>query len=72
MVSKKIESLTVDELSYIEKILGKELAKEMDQDKTWQNKHGYGRPFEKQRRILNCMNAIRAQRDLKNKLSIKW
>ena len=39
---------------------------------TWKSKNGYSRPFAQQRRILNCMNAIRAQREYKRKMSIKW
>tara|TARA_B100000900_G_scaffold409979_1_gene426831 strand:- start:671 stop:889 length:219 start_codon:yes stop_codon:yes gene_type:complete len=72
MVSKQLEDLSEDDLQYIEKLLGESLSKELEADKTWKSKNGYSRPFAQQRRILNCMNAIRAQREYKRKMSIKW
>jgi hypothetical protein len=72
MVSKQFQELSEQDLSYMEKLLGEALGKEIEQDKTWQNKNGYSRPFQKQRQILNCMNAIRAQKDFKKKMAVKW
>jgi len=72
MVAKQFENLSEDDLRYIEALLGNELRKEMDADKTWDSKHHYRRPYEKTKRILNCMNAVKAQRDLTKKLSVKW
>ena len=44
MVSKEFNNLGDEDLMYIETLLAKELAKEMEQDKTWQSKNGYHRP----------------------------
>ena len=67
-----MESLTEDELQLMEKLLGEALSKEMDQDKTWQTKNGYSRPFQKQRKILNCLNAVKAQRNMVRLKATKW
>lgn len=72
MVSKQFDALTEDELQFMEKLLGEALGKEIEQDKTWQNKNGYSRPFQKQRKILNCLNAIKAQRTMKKVRETKW
>lgn len=72
MVSKKVDALTEDELQFMEKLLGEALGKEMEQDKTWQTKNGYSRPFQKQRKILNCLNAIKSQRHMLKVHATKW
>lgn len=72
MVSKALQNLSDDDLHYIEQLLGEALGREIDADKTWKSKNGYARPFQKQRQILNCLNAVKSTRDLKRKLSIKW
>ena len=38
-------ALTEEELTLMEKLLGEALSKEIEQDKTWQNKNGYSRPL---------------------------
>ena len=68
----KIQLLNDDELMFMEKILGEALSKEIEQDKTWQNKNGYSRPFQKQRKILNCLNAVKSQRQFQKIKSTKW
>ena len=72
MVSKKINDLSDDDLSYLEKLLGEQFAKELEQDKTWSQKNNYHRPGEKKSKIVRLMNAIRAQRDVKKRTSLKW
>ena len=72
MASRAFESLTEEDLRYLETLLGEAYSKEMNEDRTWQTKNGYARPFQKQRRILNCLNAIRSQKDYLRKTSIKW
>ena len=64
--------LTEEELTLMEKLLGEALSKEIEQDKTWQNKNGYSRPFQKQRKILNCLNAIKSQRNMRKISAAKW
>ena len=56
----------------MEKLLGEALRKEIDQDKTWQNKNGYTRPYQKQRKILNCLNAVKSQRNMVRLKATKW
>ena len=65
-------ALTEEELTLMEKLLGEALSKEMEQDKTWQNKNGYSRPFQKQRKILNCLNAKKSQRNMRKISAAKW
>ena len=72
MVSKKIQELSNDDLSYLEKLLGEQFAKECERDKTWVQKNNYHRPGEKKSRILRLMNAIRAQQDIKKRTAEKW
>jgi len=72
MVSKKIQELSNDDLSYLEKLLGEQFAKELERDKTWVQKNNYHRPGEKKSRILRLMNAIRAQQDIKKRTAEKW
>jgi hypothetical protein len=72
MVSKQFEALTEDELQFMEKLLAEALGKEIEQDKTWQNKNGYSRPFQKQRKILNCLNAIKSQKRVQKLRATKW
>ena len=72
MVSKKIQELSNDDLSFLEKLLGEKFAEELERDKTWQQKNNYSRPGEKKSRIVRLMNAIRAQKSFKKSLSEKW
>ena len=72
MVSKKIQELSDDDLSYLEKLLGEKFAEELEQDKTWVQKNKYDRPGEKKSRIIRLMNAIRAQKDIKKRTAEKW
>ena len=72
MVSKELNNLGDEDLLYIETLLAKELAKEMEQDKHWQSKNGYHRPHQKSRRILSCMNAIKSQRRIARVHATKW
>ena len=72
MVSKELDNLNDEDLMYIETLLARELAKEMEQDKTWHSKNGYHRPHQRSRRILNCMNAIKSQRHIAKVHATKW
>jgi hypothetical protein len=56
----------------LEKLLGEQFAKELEQDKTWSQKNNYHRPGEKKNRIVRLMNAIRAQKDVKKRTAEKW
>ncbi len=72
MVSRKIQELSNDDLSYLEKIIGEKFAEELERDKTWQQKNNYSRPGEKKSCIMRLMNAVRAQKSFKKNLSEKW
>ena len=72
MVSQKIQELSDDDLSYLEKLLGEQFAKELEADKTWIQKNNYHRPGEKKTKIIRLMNAIRAQKDIKKRTALKW
>jgi hypothetical protein len=72
MVSKKIQDLSSDDLSYLEKLLGEKFAQELERDKTWEQKNNYSRPGEKKTKILRLINAIRAQKDIIKRTSEKW
>lgn len=64
MVSRKIQDLSNDDLSYLEKLLGEQFAKELERDKTWEQKNKYDRPGEKKNRIIRLIEAIRSQKKL--------
>ena len=72
MVAQQLQNLSNTDLMLMEDILGKEFAKENEQNRMLMTKNGYSKPMEKSRRILACMNAVRSQRQLNQKLSVKW
>lgn len=72
MVAQQLQNLSDSDLMLIETILSKEFAKENEQHQLSKTKNGYGKPMERSRRLLSCMNAIRSQRAFKQKLSVKW
>jgi len=71
MVSKQINSLSDNDLAYLEKILGTEYAKHTEYSKQFKNKHGYGPDSAKSKTILRLLNAVSAQRKLSNVIG-KW
>lgn len=68
--SSALSNLSDSELQYIEKTLSEKLTQEHDLNKTWRGPSCGAN--KKSSMILNCMNAIRSQRDLNRKMSIKW
>ena len=72
MVAQQLVNLSDSDLKLMEEILCKEFKKENDQNRMSITKNGYSKPMQKSKRILACMNAIRSQRELKDKLSVKW
>ena len=72
MVSKKIQELSDDDLSYLEKLLGEKFEQELEQDKTWTKNNNYSRPCEKKSIIIRLINAVRAQKDIKKRTAEKW
>tara|TARA_B100000902_G_C26525438_1_gene535306 strand:+ start:37 stop:255 length:219 start_codon:yes stop_codon:yes gene_type:complete len=72
MVSRAFELLTDIELTYMEKLLGESLSKEIDENKNWTNENGYEKPHQKTRMILACLNAVKSQRQYVKTMSVKW
>jgi len=64
MVSRKIEDLSSEDLSYLEKLLGEKLAAEIDADSLWKAKNHYERKSDHKKRLLRLMDAIRSQKRL--------
>ena len=67
-----MQELSQDDLAYLEKLLGEQFAKELEQDKTWTQKNNYARPGEKKSRIVRLLNAIRSQKQMSATASQKW
>ena len=67
-----MQQLTEVELQYLEKILGDKLSEEIDRNRTWQTKNHYERPMTKSRVILNCLNAVKSQKQYIKIHSVKW
>jgi hypothetical protein len=68
--STALSKLSDYELHYIEKTLSEKLTQQHDLNKTWSAPSGTAN--KKTNMILTCMNAIRSQRDLNRKMSVKW
>ena len=62
MVSRKMQELSDNDLTYLEKLLGEQFAQELERDKTWEQKNKYDRPGEEKSRIIRLMNDISAQK----------
>tara|TARA_Y100001958_G_C21228985_1_gene554512 strand:- start:84 stop:296 length:213 start_codon:yes stop_codon:yes gene_type:complete len=67
----RLQDLDDSDLKLIESILLEAFQKQSEQDKN-RRSFGYERPFERSNRILNCVNAVRSQRQFKEKLAEKW
>lgn len=72
MASRKLEELTEDDLSYIEKLLGQEFSKQQDRRSRWRAKNNYDIPMTETRKISKIMDAIRSEKIYKKNISIKW
>lgn len=72
MIANKLANLTDAELQLMEKILHKEFLYEAEQNKTWKTKNSYERPFQRSRGIMNCIIAIKGQRELNKTLETRW
>tara|TARA_B100001287_G_scaffold82984_1_gene69189 strand:- start:7487 stop:7699 length:213 start_codon:yes stop_codon:yes gene_type:complete len=67
----RLQDLDDSDYRLIESILLTEFQKQSEQDKN-RRSFGYERPFERSNKILNCMRAVRSQRQFKEKLAEKW
>lgn len=71
MACNKIENLTVQDLEYLEKVLGKEFSKQNEYISVFKSKNSY-EPVSDTRTISKLMDAIRSEKDYRYKRSIKW
>lgn len=63
MVSPKFAQLTEQDLTYLEKLLGAEFARQNEQTQQFKSKHGYA-PSNDSQKVLRLLNAVRAQKNL--------
>lgn len=59
-----MQELSDNDLTYLEKLLGEQFAKELEADKTWTQKNKYDRPGNRKRQIVKLMDAVRSQKKL--------
>lgn len=69
MVSKAIASLSNDDLTYLEKLLGAEFAQLNERKQQFKTKNGWT-PQDNSQKVLRLLNAVRAQKYLTN--MAKW
>jgi tRNA A-37 threonylcarbamoyl transferase component Bud32 len=63
MVSSKIANLSDSDLMYLEKVLGKEFARQNEYSSQFKSKNGYvNQNSNESKQILRLMSAIRSQR----------
>ena len=72
MASRKIEELSEEDLSFIEKILGQEFSRQNERISSWKAKNNYEHPTHETRKIARIMDAIRSEKSYKRNISIKW
>lgn len=65
MVSKAIASLSNDDLTYLEKLLGQEFAQLNERKQQFKTKNGWT-PKDNSQKVLRLLNAVRAQKHLTN------
>lgn len=65
MVSSKIANLSDNDLLYLEKVLGKEFARQNEYTTQFKAKNGYAYSNDT-KQILRLMSAIRSQRKVSN------
>jgi len=65
MVSSKIANLSDNDLLYLEKVLGKEFARQNEYTTQFKTKNGYANSNDT-KQILRLMSAIRSQRKVSN------
>lgn len=72
MASKKIEDLSDDDWSFVEKILGKEFAKQMDYNSQFKAKNQYYPDADNTKQLSKIMDAIRSEKSYRKTASVKW
>ena len=64
LASKSVTDLSVNDLQYLEQLLGKELSSAIDQENNWKTTHHYELRDGKKQKILRCLNAVRKQKSI--------
>lgn len=72
MASRKLEELSEEDLSFIEKLLGQEFSRQSERNSIWKAKNQYDYPAQDTRKIARIMDAIRSEKSYKRNISIKW
>lgn len=72
MVSRKIQELSNEDLSYLEQILGEKFTIINERKQAFKQKNGWCPDENNTKKILRLLNAIRAQKDIKKRTSEKW
>ena len=73
MASRKLEELSEEDLSFIEKLLGQEFSRQSERNSIWKAKNQYDYPAQEDtRKIARIMDAIRSEKSYKRNISIKW
>ena len=63
MVSNAIANLSNEELTYLEKLLGREFANQNERKKQFESKNGWS-PNDESKKVLKLLNAVRSQKRL--------
>jgi len=72
MVSRQIQNLSQEDLSYLETLLGREFANINQRKQAFKTKNGWCPEESDTKKLLRLMNAIRAQKSIKKATSEKW
>ena len=65
MVSRSIQNLSTDDLTYLETLLGREFAQINERKQQFQSKNGWS-PRDNSQKVLRLLNAVRSQKRLAN------
>ena len=64
MVSRQIQNLSQEDLTYLEKLLGREFANINERKQQFKTKNGWCPEEANSKKLLRLMNAIRSQKKL--------
>ena len=64
MVSKSIENLSLEDLTYLDKLLHKEFSQQCSNSTQWRSKNGYNDPNDKTNTLRKLMEAVQSQKKI--------
>jgi len=64
MVSRSIQNLSTEDLTYLEQLLGKEFANINERKQAFKTKNGWCPEEANSKKLLRLMNAVRSQKNL--------